>query len=69
MGPARVMARRAFVVTGAGDGEIDGGNDGERRGDDDGRQIAAPRHHSDSGRFPFGFERAGKGRFVGTGVE
>jgi hypothetical protein len=67
-GPARVMARRAFVVMGAGEG-AGGGDDGDRRGDGGGRQAGAPRKHSDGCKFPFSLKRARWTGFVRTCVE
>jgi hypothetical protein len=68
-GPARVMTRRAFVVMGADESDAGSGNGGERLDDGDGRQIVAPRRHSDRGKSPFRCNGAGKGLFVRTGVE
>ena len=57
MSPARVKARRALVVMGAGEGEVGGGSDAKRKADGGSGQIGPPRRHSDSGKFPFRFKR------------
>jgi hypothetical protein len=64
------MALPAFVVLASGKrGVGDGSLGASRSGDERRRWMSAPRQHSDSGKFPFRFERAGKGPFVRIDVE